>query len=318
MKQESPRYWYPLSYAEAEADIALAEAEILLGDAQFLGPIAVSSVLREPRHTAHLSARLLPLARAASADALLEEVGALDLSAERFMVHVRHLHTAKSAEYRSLASQLGSVIGGSADLTDPETLFWALETADGWWFGQVEASASQPWRRFAPHEHTFSSALPPRLASACVSMACPEGGAFLDPCCGCGTLVLQAAGIGLTAVGADLSMRMVWLTRKNLRQMNLRALVCRADARSIAGAFDGVATNLPYGKYLARPPGLYEDIARNLAAQVRRAVLVCAEDCTSLWQQAGFRVPRVARLSAQALVRYIHVCTSALAGSNAG
>ncbi len=310
MSDGNTRYWYTLSYTEAEAEIARCEAETLLGDVELVGPVALSPLLRDPSRAAHLGARLLPLARAATWQGLLEAVQALRLSASRFKIEVRHLHSAKSTAYRPLASALGAAIQGDADLTSPNTRFWALETQEGWWFGQVEATASKPWQAFAPHEHTFSSALPPRLALACVAMACPDGETFLDPCCGCGTLVLQAAGIGLTAVGADISPRMVWLTRKNLRQMNLRALVCRADARSIGGCFDGVATNLPYGKYLSRPPGLYEAIAANLVRQTKRAVLVGAEDCSRLWEEAGFRVAHMARVSAGALTRYLHVCMS--------
>ena len=310
MTPENARYWYPLSYTDAEAEIARCEAEALLSDLQFVGPIAVSSVLREPSRTAHFSARLLPLARAPNCTDLLEAVRVLGLSAERFKIEIRHLHCPKSTAYHPLASALGAAIKGQADLTTPATRFWALETEDGWWFGQVQAAASKPWQRFAPHRHTFSSALPPRLALACVAMACPEGGTFLDPCCGCGTLVSQAAGAGLTAVGADINPRMVWLTRKNLVEMNLRALVCRADARNVSGCFSGMATNLPYGKYLSRPPGLYQAIAANLVRQTKRAVFVSAEECTTLWEEAGFKVARVARVTAGAVTRYVHVCLS--------
>ena len=310
MTEAAPRYWYPLSYTEAEADIARAEAACLLSDLEFVGPLAISSTRREPRRSAHLRARLAPLARAESADELVAAVSRIGLGAELFKIEVHHLHCPKNAAYHRLADELGAVIDGGVDLRHPQTLFWALETTRGWWFGQVEALSTRGWRAVTPHEHTFSSALPPRLALACVSMACGDGHTFLDPCCGCGTMVLQAAALGLTAVGADLNPRMVWLTRRNLREMNLRALVCRADARSIAGRFDGVAANLPYGRYLPTQTGLYEAIAANLVSWARRAVFVAGADYAHTWAEAGFQVVLTARVKSQSLTRWVHVCTA--------
>ena len=311
MKQDSPPFWYTLSYTEPEREIAQAEAEALLGDAEIVGAIAVSPARIDPSRAAYVSARLAPIARALDAEALLEMVRRAGLEALRFKVEVRHMHAPKSASYQSLTSALGSVIGGRADLERPHDRFWALETAAGWWFGRVEAVGARAWGRFAPKkEWTFSSALPPRLALACVNLACPRGSTFLDPCCGCGTLVLQAAAIGLTAVGADLNPKMVWLARKNLAHMSLSALVCLADARTIGSRFAGVATNLPYGKYLVRSSDLYEDIADNLASQTKRAVFVTGDECSHLWRQAGFAVTRVLRVPSGSVVRYVHLCLS--------
>jgi len=308
MKSSPDTYWYSLSYTEAEAEIARSEARALLPDAEVHGPVVVSALLRDPDRTAFVSARLVPLARASSAAELVSTVAALGLSAERFKVEVKHSHAKKTTAYHALASALGRVIGGSVDLSNPAVVFRALETKEGWWFGQVEGSSSRRWERFAPGESTFSSAFPPRWALACVNLACPNGGRFLDPCCGSGTLVLQAAGLGLTAVGVDSNPRMVWLTRKNIEKAGLPALTFVADARTLGGQFTGIAANLPYGRYLRREPALYEAIAENLAPRAARLVLVAAEDCTGLWEAAGLSVLEVARAPSGNLTRYIHIC----------
>jgi tRNA (guanine10-N2)-dimethyltransferase len=73
---------------------------------------------------------------------------------------------------------------------------------------------------------------------------------ILDPFCGTGTTILEAALIGCKAIGTDVQRRMINGTRKNLIHFSVRseALVV-ADARKLPlSRIDAVVTDPPYGK----------------------------------------------------------------------
>jgi tRNA (guanine10-N2)-dimethyltransferase len=72
----------------------------------------------------------------------------------------------------------------------------------------------------------------------------------LDPFCGTGTTILEAALIGCKAIGTDVQRRMINGTRKNLKHFNVKseALIV-ADARKLPlTRIDAVVTDPPYGK----------------------------------------------------------------------
>ncbi len=67
--------------------------------------------------------------------------------------------------------------------------------------------------------------LPPKLAQILINLCgdLPEGSRLLDPFCGTGVVLQEAALIGYTPYGSDLEPRMVDYTRKNLDWLRLNA-----------------------------------------------------------------------------------------------
>ncbi|OIR11248.1 MAG: hypothetical protein BEU05_00690 [Marine Group III euryarchaeote CG-Bathy2] len=99
--------------------------------------------------------------------------------------------------------------------------------------------------RFAP------VSLPPRLARAMVNLALPSGdGQLLDPFCGTGGLLIEAADCGLTASGSDVDGEMVAATRENLRHFGFAAEVEQGDAAAVVQRVrpGAIATDPPYGR----------------------------------------------------------------------
>ncbi|MFW5969943.1 MAG: methyltransferase [Halofilum sp. (in: g-proteobacteria)] len=136
------------------------------------------------------------------------------------------------------------------------------------------------------HERTFSQrvALKSPIAYAmlrlgCAGMVAPER--ILDPFCGSGTILLEAAQIfpGAALAGSDLRPACVEGTRANLALQGneKRAELRTGDVRAIVehhepGSFDLIVTNPPYGKRLGRKihfVRFYQDILATAAALLR-------------------------------------------------
>ena len=95
------------------------------------------------------------------------------------------------------------------------------------------------------------STMPPKIARCMVNLArAKPGSTFLDPFCGVGGILIEAAVIGCDVVGIDASPRMLTGARRNLTHFQLKALgFVHADARTPPiGDVRAIATDPPYGR----------------------------------------------------------------------
>lgn len=122
-------------------------------------------------------------------------------------------------------------------------------------------------------EHQAAS-LRPTVAGAMVHLARIKSGEIvLDPMCGAGTILAEAAAAasidglrGLRVCGGDISLAALRAARSNLRRLDIAFLACW-DARRlplVAGCCDAIISNPPFGKQLSRP----EDIGPLYQAMV--------------------------------------------------
>lgn len=93
----------------------------------------------------------------------------------------------------------------------------------------------------------------PKYARAMVNMArAPLGGRVVDPFCGTGGVLIEAALLGYRAAGGDLDQRMVEGSRRNLAHQGVRAELAMCDVSDfpdrLPGQVDAIVTDPPYGK----------------------------------------------------------------------
>jgi tRNA G10 N-methylase Trm11 len=132
------------------------------------------------------------------------------------------------------------------------------------------------------------------------------GDRIVDPCCGAGTFLVEAADMGITAEGFDINPKMVAAANANLQHFGLAPCAKAADARNLTGRWDAVVADPPYGHI-----SNYEDsshtpeILRNLPSLARRiAVVTASEQEPAL---AGDRLETIPLPVSRSLTRYIHV-----------
>ncbi|MCD6557774.1 MAG: methyltransferase domain-containing protein [Candidatus Aenigmarchaeota archaeon] len=91
----------------------------------------------------------------------------------------------------------------------------------------------------------------PRIARAMINLTGLTKGRILDPFCGTGALLKEAATVGLRCYGSDISEDMVKGAQKNLAFFGLKAVLRKADATKLKSIwhkkFDAIVTDPPYG-----------------------------------------------------------------------
>ena len=143
----------------------------------------------------------------------------------------------------------------SVDLRDPAHEVNVYVTAGGLhWALLLDQPVRGRLRERDPMQRPFfRSVLVPRRRARCLVnlTGVQPGQRFLDPFCGTGALLVEAALIGAEACGSDIDPVMVAGSRENLRHEALPGHLRRIDARRLAEwgtTFDGIATDIPYGR----------------------------------------------------------------------
>ncbi|MFH0849194.1 MAG: methyltransferase domain-containing protein [archaeon] len=152
------------------------------------------------------------------------------------------------------ATILGIAEGHKVSLKNADKTLLGILAPDRFIFGALaarrrrgEIHARRPRRRPFFHPSTMQ----PKLARCMVNLArARPGQTLLDPFCGAGSHLIEAALIGCKAVGLDVDRRMIRGASRNLLSLGVEggALV-HADARHIPlTGLDSIATDPPYGR----------------------------------------------------------------------
>jgi tRNA (guanine10-N2)-dimethyltransferase len=235
--------------------------------------ILIMKVDSEGARIATLRAGLVNHASVIAFDSISEEAAILDSLQkidfsrwvkpnERFGVKVTRIQR-EPAEFNvdELQSKIGSAIWQNLDgqveisLTAPDTLFLGVVNGNRFFFGPHLASRNRRAfsRRRSPFRPFFvPSAIHPKIARVLVNLSRARPGThFMDPFCGTGGLLLEAAEIGCIAVGLDIDISMLKGSKENLDHFEVPFYGCQADARSSPIRTDGIsaiAADPPYGR----------------------------------------------------------------------
>jgi tRNA (guanine10-N2)-dimethyltransferase len=189
-------------------------------------------------------------------------------------------------------------------LRNPEITFRGVLTGNELVFGlQLAEIPAKPFVERRPRKKPFfhPAAMSSKLSRVMVNLTqTKKGEILLDPFCGTGSMLIEAALIGCQAFGLDVQRRMVRGTLRNMRHFNLEfeGLVL-SDVRKLpASRIDCVATDPPYGRStitLKRTTGqLIEEMFRAVHQMLRKGKRICiaapkTSNIGAIGENVGFR-----------------------------
>jgi tRNA (guanine6-N2)-methyltransferase len=184
-----------------------------------------------------------------------------------------------------------------------------IETGHGWHFSALDDEADFNLRVFIEHETAFvgvrlarrplqeraykqshlAGSLKPPIAAAMLHLADVRAGVnLLDPCCGAGTILIEAALCGVVAQGGDQSSAAIQATLDNARAAGVCVAAQQWDAAALPladASIERIVCNLPWGRQVptdAALAGFYRDacleMRRVLAPDGRIALLTSAPE----------------------------------------
>ncbi|MBM7568991.1 TRM11 family SAM-dependent methyltransferase [Paenibacillus sacheonensis] len=292
---ENERYLYPAASHEDEQQLFGMEMRALFGLEADSGCVIIGKNV-DPSRSPFLRGRLKVLLTGDTPADIAGQAGnAVRLDGATFKI----TFVCGDLDYeRQLAveKEIGWAIQGKAEMRRPDRLFGAAYVRGRYWFG--EYTASEPlWLKHNAKPQPYSTALGTRLARAATNIAVPvidEGMRVIDPCCGIGTVLIEAMSMGIDIVGYDLNPLALKGARVNLAHFGMPDVVRRADMTTLEpgeeGPYDAAILDLPYNLCSVLPDEERLAMLRSARRLARRIVIVTTETIDEAIAEAGLRI----------------------------
>lgn len=289
------KYLYPVASHEDEDELFRMEMRALFGVEPSGGCVIIDKKI-EPSRSPFIRGRLSVLVCAETLSGVAEQVGdAVRLDGRTFKVS----YVGGEADYdsqRAAEKKVGWGIQGKADMRRPDRLFGLAHAQGRFWFGEYEKSEAA-WLLHNGKPQPYSTALGTRVARAVVNIAAPDiraGLRVIDPCCGIGTVLIEALSMGIDIVGFDLNPLALKGARINLAHFGMPDVVKRADMRTLVpgteGPYDAAIVDLPYNLCSVLPAEERLAMLGSARRLARRAVIVTTEPIDDAVAQAGWTI----------------------------
>ncbi|GKV55877.1 methyltransferase [Sporosarcina sp. NCCP-2222] len=192
---------------------------------------------------------------------------------------------------RRLEREVGESIQGEADLLEPSIEYGFIQMNGKWYFGLLEKSLPI-WKSHEQKPHMYSTALGTRLARAVANIAVPHpaGIRAIDPCCGIGTVLVEARSMGIDIVGRDINPLVCKGSRKNLAYFGLSGEVVKGPIAEVSDTYDVAIIDMPYNLFTHITSEGQQSILSEARRITDKLVVVTIEPMDQMIKNAGFTI----------------------------
>jgi tRNA G10 N-methylase Trm11 len=309
-KDENKLNTYIYTYAgyEDERSLRALEMRSLFGTESETN-VLESSVKIDPSRSPFIKERITVIFKGESLQELLEQMTDMEVIGETFRVVYGKNGAETFEERRALEREVGLKIKGVADIRSPERQFAVMHVNGRWVFGDYVKGESV-WFRHQQKPHQYSTALSTRVARAVVNIAIPNpaGIKAVDPCCGIGTVLVEALSMGIDIVGSDNNPVILAGTRDNIAHFGYSAEVKYEDMRAITRKYDVAIIDLPYNLCSVISPKEQLEMLQSARRFADRVVVVTVEPVEEILSHAGFMIVDRAVAKKGVFTREVIVC----------
>ena len=149
----------------------------------------------------------------------------------------------------SMGDMISKFSHAKVKLENPNITIYLIFTNKENFFGfskQVKEKSRPKKIKSYPHELDW------KLTRVMINLiGLKRGETVCDPFCGAGTTLLEAESMGIHAIGIDFDKKMFEATKDNLKMNGYKSKIFNSDFQElvkISEKFDGIVTDLPYGK----------------------------------------------------------------------
>ncbi|OKP80523.1 RNA methyltransferase [Paenibacillus helianthi] len=241
-----------------------------------------------------------------------EQVEVQGQSFKVIFVKTNDLSPAEKIEYderRVIEREIGLRIEGEADVNHPQLVYGIVTLGGRWYFGAYHKNKAT-WFRQMKKPRSYSIALSTRVARAAVNMAIPHpaGVRAIDPCCGIGTVMVEALSMGIDIVGRDINPQIVAGARTNIAHFGFSSTVTLGDIADIEDHYDVAIVDMPYNLYSRITPEEQLAILVHTRRIADRVVIVAIEAVDEMIADAGFTIIDRCIAKKGAFSRHLMLC----------
>jgi tRNA G10 N-methylase Trm11 len=293
---KTPQFIYTYAFREDERSLCNLEMRSLFGT-DTPNYIIKSTTKIEPSRSPFMKERIDVMYEGEELSDILEQVEQIDLSEATFkviFVKINDLDEAKKIEYwdrRAIERDIGMRIDGEADVHHPERIFGVVTLGGRWYFGTYMESEAI-WLHHVKKPRSYSTSLSTRVARAVANIAVPdpEGVRAIDPCCGIGTVLVEALSMDIDIVGRDINPLVVIGSRENIAHFGFEGEVTVGPIADVTTNYDVAIIDMPYNLFTHATPEDQLSIIRHAHRFTKKLVVVTIETIDHMLEEVGFEI----------------------------
>lgn len=271
-----------------------------------------STVKIDPSRSPFMKERIDVLFEGEHIEDLIEQVKDLQIKNSTFkvmLINNDEYEKVRFEERRKIERDVGLHILGEPDLINPELLFGIMNMNGRWVFGEYHKS-EPVWLQHQKKPHSYSTSLSTRVARAVANIAVPDpaGIKAIDPCCGIGTVVVEALSMGIDIIGSDLNPLILPGVRENIAHFGLSAEVNLKDIRNVTGNYDVAIIDMPYNLCSVITPEEQLEMLQSTREFANKVVIVTIEPIDPIIESADFKIVDRCVVKKGFFVREVIVC----------
>lgn len=305
------KYFYFINCSEMEKELCNMEMRSVFGK-EPKATYLFSEKNFEPSRSPFIKLQIKSIYVEKSLENIINKIKGDKISYDAFKVnYIKSEDGDVSYEERLKAvKEIGFVVTGFPDIHNPKIELAITKVKDKWIFGELIRNNFH-WQKHNDKPHSYSNAVPLRMARALVNIAVGDNRelTLVDPCCGVGTVVIEALDLGINVKGYEISKPIACNARNNIEFLGYnREIITSGDMHDINETFDVAIVDIPYGLY--SPVTLQEqvDIISTSRRIARKMVIITFEDMDNLIISAGFQIVEKCYMKKGNMIRQISIC----------
>lgn len=304
------KYIYTINYPGAEKGLCDLELKTFFNYIPS-GKNFFSDICIDPTRSPFIKERLDIKYAADTIDEIVKKIEEENLSYEQFKVCYIKLESNEITYEERLASlrKIGFAIHGQSEMHDPEVLLGVTKINGKWIFGEYNKNSFK-WHIHDQKPYSYSNSLSLRVARALVNIAVGNNTSckVVDPCCGVGTVVIEALSMGVDIKGYELNDCIARNAKKNIEFFEYKNVVDNDDMRNIKEHYDVAIIDLPYGLFTPTTREEQTGIINKSRDIADKLIIVTFEDMDKDIIDAGFKIIDRCTVSKGKFTRYVSVC----------
>ena len=269
----------------------------------------------KPSRSPFLRERIEVLIEGNSLEEIYQKAGTLSFSNRTFktiFVKTNDLQDKISFnQRRKIEREVGLKIKGDPDLEKPDIVLGIVACSGEWYVGIHEKNEAV-WLHHQKKPREYSTALSTRMARAVVNIAVPdpEGIKAIDPCCGIGTVLVEALSMGIDIIGRDIKPLPAIGARENVAHFGYSCEIKRGAIEDVTDHYDAAIIDLPYNLCHTASPEEQLSILKHAHRIADRVVVVTGEPIDDMMKEAGLIIRDRCEAKKIGFTREILLCYS--------
>ena len=304
------RYFYAINYPIFEEDLCKMEMKYLFNKVTSKKYL-FSDYYVEPSRSPFIKDMISIIYEEDSLEQIVQNIIKDKLSYDAFKVCYIKLENGDVDYKERLRSlrEIGFVIIGQSEMHNPKVILGVTKVKGRWIFGEYERNDYE-WHIHDKKPYSYSNSLSLRVSRALVNIAVKNDlrCKLIDPCCGIGTVVIEALSMGINAKGYEINESIAENAQKNLEFFGYENVITSGDMHNIEETYDVAIIDLPYGVFT--PTTLEEQTALMKTARriANKLIIVTFEDMDKYIIEAGFNILNKCYVCKGKFKRYINIC----------